>query len=157
MLVLHHIVADGWSIDVLVREMGALYGVFATGEPSPLPALPIQYADFAAWQREQLQGEALAVQPACWRERARRRAAAAGAACRPAAAGRAALPRARPAAASSPREMVPALAALCRAEGATLFMGLLAGFTALLHATPAAPTSWWARRSRAATAWSWRG
>ena len=50
-LTLHHIVADGWSIGVLVRELGALYGAFAAGRPSPLPPLPVQYADFAAWQR----------------------------------------------------------------------------------------------------------
>jgi alpha-ketoglutarate-dependent taurine dioxygenase len=54
---IHHIVFDGWSRDVLTREIAALYTAFAAGEPSPLPALPIQYADFAVWQRQHLQGE----------------------------------------------------------------------------------------------------
>ncbi|WP_310488553.1 condensation domain-containing protein, partial [Chamaesiphon sp. VAR_69_metabat_338] len=56
LLDLHHIVADGWSIGVLVRELGVLYKAFAADEQSILPELPIQYADFAQWQREWLQG-----------------------------------------------------------------------------------------------------
>jgi hypothetical protein len=56
---LHHIVADGWSLGVLVQELGALYPAFAAGRPSPLPALPVQYADYAAWQRQWLHGERL--------------------------------------------------------------------------------------------------
>jgi len=56
LLNLHHIVADGWSIGVLIRELGTLYKAFLENKPSPLPALPIQYADFAEWQREWLQG-----------------------------------------------------------------------------------------------------
>src|SRR5262249_30883755 len=56
---MHHIVSDGWSMGVLVREVGALYAAFAAGRPSPLAPLPIQYADFAAWQRGWLQGQAL--------------------------------------------------------------------------------------------------
>ena len=47
----HHIVADGWSLNVLLGELVALYEAFAHGEPSPLPELPVQYADFAVWQR----------------------------------------------------------------------------------------------------------
>ncbi|HZF07644.1 MAG TPA: condensation domain-containing protein, partial [Thermoanaerobaculia bacterium] len=65
---LHHIVGDGWSWVVLVREIAALYEAFAAGRPSPLPPLPIQYADFAAWQREWLQGEVLAEQLDYWRQ-----------------------------------------------------------------------------------------
>ena len=53
---------------VLVRELAALYAAFAAGRPSPLPALPVQYADYAVWQREWLQGEVLEAQLAYWRE-----------------------------------------------------------------------------------------
>ncbi|HEX7185752.1 MAG TPA: amino acid adenylation domain-containing protein, partial [Thermoanaerobaculia bacterium] len=63
----HHIATDGWSMGVLVREMGTLYDALLAGRPSPLPELPIQYADFAAWQREHLAGEVLAEQLAWWR------------------------------------------------------------------------------------------
>ena len=58
-LVMHHIVTDGWSLGVLFRELGVLYEAYSKGEPSPLAPLPIQYADFAVWQREWLQGEVL--------------------------------------------------------------------------------------------------
>jgi len=67
LLVLHHIVADGWSMGVLVRELVALYPAYATGQPAALPALPIQYADFAIWQRSWLQGAVLDGQLAYWR------------------------------------------------------------------------------------------
>ncbi|MBW4564790.1 MAG: amino acid adenylation domain-containing protein [Mojavia pulchra JT2-VF2] len=53
---IHHIVFDGWSKGILIREIAALYSAFAAGESSPLPALPIQYADFAVWQHQHLQG-----------------------------------------------------------------------------------------------------
>jgi amino acid adenylation domain-containing protein/non-ribosomal peptide synthase protein (TIGR01720 family) len=65
-LSMHHVVADGWSVGVLIREMAALYMAFESGQPSPLPELPIQYADFARWQREWLQGEVLERQLAYW-------------------------------------------------------------------------------------------
>jgi iturin family lipopeptide synthetase A len=68
LLTLHHIVSDAWSIGVLVQEVAALYEAFRLGQPSPLVELPIQYADFAAWQREWLQGEALDKQLNYWRE-----------------------------------------------------------------------------------------
>ncbi|MCP3059808.1 non-ribosomal peptide synthase/polyketide synthase [Myxococcus sp. K38C18041901] len=67
-LVMHHIVSDGWSMGVLVREMGALYGAYVKGQPSPLPELPVQYADFAVWQRGWLSGEELARQLGYWRQ-----------------------------------------------------------------------------------------
>ena len=53
----HHMIYDGWSMAVFVRELAVLYAAFETGQPSPLPDLPVQYADFAAWQRQWLQGE----------------------------------------------------------------------------------------------------
>jgi hypothetical protein len=64
---MHHIVSDGWSLGVLFRELAAIYRAFAAGEPSPLPSLPIQYADFAVWQRETLQGPALRRQLDYWK------------------------------------------------------------------------------------------
>ncbi|HKG23082.1 MAG TPA: condensation domain-containing protein, partial [Blastocatellia bacterium] len=69
LLSMHHVVADAWSIGVLVRELTALYEAFSTGKPSPLPELPIQYADFAVWQREWLKGEVLDEQVSYWKER----------------------------------------------------------------------------------------
>jgi amino acid adenylation domain-containing protein len=68
LLNLHHIVCDGWSIGVLLRELGTLYTAFANNQPSPLPELSIQYADFADWQREWLQGEVLETQLAYWKQ-----------------------------------------------------------------------------------------
>ena len=68
-LTMHHIVSDGWSMGVLVREIAALYAALAAGRPSPLPELPIQYPDFAVWQRAALSGERLDRELAWWRER----------------------------------------------------------------------------------------
>ena len=65
----HHIVSDGWSTAILLRELGLLYRAYVAGEPSPLPELPLQYADFAAWQRQWLSGAVLAEQLGYWRER----------------------------------------------------------------------------------------
>jgi hypothetical protein len=72
LLTMHHIISDGWSIGVLLQELSVLYGTFSAHRPdlgrrpSPLPALPIQYADFAVWQRERLSGELLAKQLDYW-------------------------------------------------------------------------------------------
>jgi amino acid adenylation domain-containing protein len=128
---LHHIVSDGWSNDVLVRELGVLYAAFAAGRPAPLPALPIQYADFAEWQRATLGGEALAAQMVYWRERL---AGAPPLLALPTDRPRPALQRNR---GDDLRRALAAarvhdLAAFCRAQGATLFMGLVAGFATLL-------------------------
>jgi len=67
-LTMHHIVSDGWSMGVLARELSALYTAHRRGESDPLPPLPIQYADYAAWQRDRLQGERLEKEAAYWRE-----------------------------------------------------------------------------------------
>src|SRR6185295_7776423 len=68
LLCLHHIVTDGWSMGVLMREVAVLYDAFASGLPSPLPELPVQYADYAAWQRGWLAGEVLEAQIAYWKQ-----------------------------------------------------------------------------------------
>ncbi len=131
LLTMHHIVSDGWSMGVLIREMAALYEAFAQGLPSPLAELPVQYADFAAWQREQLQGAPLERQLSYWRERLSDAPA------------QLELPtdRARPAVQSHRgavrrfrlgRELTDELKTLSRREGVTLFMTLLAAFDALL-------------------------
>jgi hypothetical protein len=132
LVTLHHIVSDGWSLGVLFREMTALYEAFSAGGQNPLPPLPIQYADFAYWQRHWLQGELLEHQLQYWRQRL------AGAPAR------LALPSAlpRPEVPSHRGKLVvgrlssqdtEALRALGRQEGATLFMTALAAFYALLH------------------------
>ena len=68
LLSVHHIVFDGWSDGVLWRELTALYTAFCTGKPSPLPDLPIQYADFAVWQRQWLQGQVMDTQLDYWKQ-----------------------------------------------------------------------------------------
>jgi amino acid adenylation domain-containing protein len=129
-VVTHHTVSDGWSIGVLILEAGRLYDAFARGEPSPLPPLPVQYADYAVWQREWLRGDVLEAHLAYWRE------ALAGVPPLE-------LPtdRPRPAAPSGrggqrakdwPRPLADSLRALGKSEGATLFMALLTGFEAVL-------------------------
>src|SRR5262249_26892105 len=67
LLNMHHIVSDGWSMDVFAKEISALYPAFCLGHPSPLPELPIQYADFAVWQRRSLTGELLERQLGYWK------------------------------------------------------------------------------------------
>jgi NRPS condensation-like uncharacterized protein len=67
LLTLHHIVSDGWSMGVLMRELLTLYEAFTNGRPSPLPNLPMQYGDYAAWQRQWLQGEVLEQQLNYWK------------------------------------------------------------------------------------------
>ena len=132
LLTIHHIIADEWSMELLQREIRQLYEALAHGRPSPLPALPIQYADFACWQREWLQGDVLQRQLAYWRE------ALTGA---PAVLD---LPtdKPRPAVQSFrgateffalPAPLVERLKALGRQDQATLFMILEASFAALLH------------------------
>jgi len=130
LMTMHHIISDAWSLGVLSRELGLLYEAYASGRPSPLTALPIQYADFAVWQRQWLSGEVLEKQLAYWREkltdieplqlwtdRPRPVVASFAGAYRTASFG---------------TELGRALRALGREEGCTPFMTLLAAFTALL-------------------------
>ena len=69
LLTMHHVIADGWSLGVLIEELAALYEAFSIGQPSPLPTLPIQYGDFAVWQRQQLQGEILDLKLDYWKQK----------------------------------------------------------------------------------------
>ncbi|HTG35648.1 MAG TPA: non-ribosomal peptide synthase/polyketide synthase [Thermoanaerobaculia bacterium] len=129
---LHHIVSDGWSTGVLVREVAALYESRVTGRPAALPELPIQYADFAVWQRRWLSGAALEREAGYWRQRL---AGAPASLELPA-------DRPRPQVKSSrgdsltgvlAADLGAALRELSRRAGATLFMTLLAGLDTLLH------------------------
>jgi len=128
---MHHIVADGWSIGVLVRELGMLYTAFTTGQPSPLVDLPIQYADFAHWQREWLQGEVLSTQMAYWQQQLDGAIGLDLPTDRP----RPTLPTFRGARQSLmlPQELSEAISTLSQSEGVTLFMTLLAAFQTLLY------------------------
>jgi hypothetical protein len=65
---MHHIVSDGWSIAIFFRELSVLYEAYANGKASPLPELPIQYVDYAVWQRDWLKGEVLEEQLCYWRK-----------------------------------------------------------------------------------------
>jgi amino acid adenylation domain-containing protein/non-ribosomal peptide synthase protein (TIGR01720 family) len=127
---LHHIVADGWSMGVLSGELGVLYEGFAAGREVVLPDLPVQYADFAVWQRGWLAGERLEEQLGFWR------GALAGLPVL-------ALPTDRPRSAVQahrgsgfgfvvPESVVTGLGRLSRESGATLFMVLLAAFAVVL-------------------------
>ncbi|MFN6562980.1 MAG: non-ribosomal peptide synthetase [Nostoc sp. ChiSLP01] len=68
LVTMHHIITDGWSCGVFLRELSMLYAAFSTHQPSPLPELPIQYADFAIWQRDRIQGEFLASKLKYWKQ-----------------------------------------------------------------------------------------
>ena len=132
LLTMHHIISDGWSMGVLVREVAALYEAYRRGEESPLEELPIQYADFAVWQRGWLRGEVLEEQLRYWREQL----AGAPAVLE--------LPtdRPRPPVQSFKGasefftvepEVYGALKEMCQRERVTLFMALLAAFQTLLY------------------------
>lgn len=128
----HHIAADGWSIHVFCRELSVLYAAFAAGAPPALEELPIQYADFAVWQRRWKQGDALESQLTYWRKQLE---GAPPALDLPTDRPRPAVPRADGASQwlTLPRELSIELGELSRGREATLFMTLLAAFKALLH------------------------
>jgi len=131
LLSLHHIISDGWSINLLVRELTSLYRAFVKGEPSPLAPLPIQYADYAHWQQQWLQGEVLREHLRYWTEQLSEARALD-------------LPtdiprpsrRSQQGAHSSRQldtELMQKLMLLSRQEGMTLFMTALAAFQVLLY------------------------
>ncbi|MBV9775382.1 MAG: AMP-binding protein, partial [Gemmatimonadetes bacterium] len=128
---LHHVVSDGWSRGVLVREVSALYAAFSRGEEPRLPELPVQYADFAVWQRRWLSGETLDAQLGYWKQRlADAPPLLEIPTDRPRSVGQSAHAGSHPFA-LSPRTS-QGLQALARREGSTLFMTLLAGWQVLL-------------------------
>jgi amino acid adenylation domain-containing protein len=132
LVTLHHIICDGWSLGVLVYELAVLYDAFAAGVPSPLPALPIQYADFAAWQRQWQHHAMMQAQLMYWKtqlhdplpvlelptDRPR---------------GMAVPLRAARQTLELPRALSEALKILSKQEGSTLFMTCLAAFNMLLY------------------------
>ncbi|MGO4294958.1 amino acid adenylation domain-containing protein [Chitinophaga sp. RAB17] len=130
-VVLHHIASDGWSTGIIVKELVELYGAYTTGRSAQLPVMDIQYADYAVWQRQHLSGEVLEEKLAYWKKKLADTAPLE-------------LPTdyTRPAIQStrgaiSRFQLGPQLHAdiqqLCKQEGTTLFMTLLAAFNVLLH------------------------
>ena len=129
---LHHTITDGWSMGILIKEVALLYPAFLKDEPSSLPALPIQYADYAVWQRNWLQGKVLEKQLDFWKERIGENPPVLE------------LPTDRPRPAvqtfngqtlqlNLSAERAAQLKKFSQKEGATLFMTLLAAFQTLLH------------------------
>ncbi|MCB1055791.1 MAG: AMP-binding protein, partial [Acidobacteria bacterium] len=132
LVTLHHAVADGWSLDVFNYELALLYGAAVAGRANPLPPLPVQYADFALWQRRRLRGSFLEQEVDHWRRRLDGLPAALE------------LPTDRPRPAVStfrgdrlplalPAPLIESLRDLGRSHGATLYMTLLGAFQLLLH------------------------
>ncbi len=131
LLSMHHIVADGWSMGVLMQEVATLYPTFVEAKPIPLAELPIQYADFAVWQRQWLQGEVLREQLDYWRQQLARLKPLELPADHP----RPPVQSFRGARRffSFPAEIANELRALSQREGVTLYMTLLAAWQTLLH------------------------
>jgi amino acid adenylation domain-containing protein len=132
-ITLHHIIFDGVTIyQVFLPELRALYEAFATGQPSPLPELPIQYADFAVWQREWLQGKVLTDQLAYWKKQLEGAPATLEL---PTDRPRPSLPtyRGRVQSFALPQSLTNALRTLSSREGSTLYMTLTAAFNTLLY------------------------
>ncbi|MFL5381090.1 MAG: amino acid adenylation domain-containing protein, partial [Longimicrobiaceae bacterium] len=132
LLTLHHIISDGWSLGVLLRDVMGFYEARTTGNPGTLPDLPIQYGDYAVWQRQWLQGDVLERQLGYWRGRL---AGATPTLDLP-------TDHPRPAVLSFrgalhpfelPRDLVVAVRALAKKEGCTPFMVMLAALQAVLH------------------------
>jgi hypothetical protein len=131
LLTMHHIVTDGWSVGVLIRELTTLYDAYRRGKASPLPELPIQYADFAEWQREWLRGAVLDEQLGYWREQL---AGSSGVLELPADHARPPVQRYRGASltVALSEELTRGLRELSQREGVTLFMTLLSSWQTLL-------------------------
>ncbi|MGF1936825.1 MAG: non-ribosomal peptide synthetase [Nostoc sp. ChiQUE02] len=131
LLTMHHIVSDGWSIGVLIQEIAALYPAFASNQPSPLPKLTIQYADFAYWQRQWLQGEVLENQLSYWQKQLDGISMLNLPTDRPRLAVQTYQGARQPVQLS--KSLSEALLALGQQEGVTLFITLLAAFQVLLY------------------------
>ncbi len=132
LLTMHHIASDGWSTGILIKELAMLYEAFSHNQPSPLPDLPIQYADFAHWQRNWLQGDVLQGEIDFWKSQLQDAPTVLN------------LPTDRPRPATQTfhgahktftlsSELSKRIVEFSRAEGATLFMTLLSGFQSLLY------------------------
>lgn len=132
LLAMHHIVTDGWSMNVLVREAVALYAMYSAGLAPGLSPLPIQYADFAVWQRSWLQGEVLEQQLAYWKQHLGVKPAVLEL---PTDFPRPAVQTYRGASFIFPFSpaLSQSLKTFCRAQQATMFMVLLAAFNVLFH------------------------
>jgi len=132
LLTMHHIISDAWSMGLLADEVARLYQAFSTGVPSPLPDLPIQYSDFAAWQRSWLQGEVLESQLDYWQ---RQLAGASPVLALPTDRPRPAVQRFRGASQSFlvPAALTEGLKRLTQNYKATLFTTLTAALQTLLH------------------------
>jgi amino acid adenylation domain-containing protein len=128
--ILHHIVSDGWSQEIFAREVGTLYQALVTGNRPSLPELPIQYADFAVWQRDWLRGEVLEKQLAYWREHLRGLSALALPADHPRQARQTF--HGRQVRSVLPSELREGVQRLNRQQGMTMFMTLLTAFHILL-------------------------
>ncbi|MEG5139393.1 MULTISPECIES: non-ribosomal peptide synthetase [unclassified Microcoleus] len=128
----HHIISDAWSMGIFIQELATFYQAFCTGKPSPLPEMSVQYADFASWQRQWLQGEVLETQLAYWKKQLGGNLPVLN------------LPTDRPRSAvqtfrgavhkfTIPKAIAEEMAQLSQREKATLFMTLLAAFKTLLY------------------------
>lgn len=132
LLLMHHIISDGWSLQLFFRELSSLYQAYTLGQPSPLPEPPLQYTDFAVWQRAWLQGRVLETQLAYWKKQLGGKLPVLQ------------LPTDRPHPPIQtshgatytfvlPNSLTEALKTLSRQAGVTLYMTLLAAFKALLY------------------------
>ncbi|MEH2243327.1 condensation domain-containing protein [Nostoc sp.] len=132
LLIVHHIIVDGWSMGILIRELASLYEAFSTGKPSPLPELPIQYVDFAYWQKQWLQGKRMATLLTYWKRQLGSQVPTLN------------LPIDQPRSAIQtfqgasvnfvlPKQVSKSIKNLSREEGVTVFMTLLAALQTLLH------------------------
>ena len=132
LLNMHHIISDGWSVGIFIREMAALYEAFSSNRPSPLSDLPIQYADFACWQRQWMQGEVLEKLIDYWKQQLE---GASPELNLPTDRPRTAVDSFRGASASFElsADVTEALNQLSHREGGTLFMTLVAALQSLLH------------------------
>jgi amino acid adenylation domain-containing protein len=131
-ITMHHIVSDGWSVGLIINELATLYEAYSQGQPSPLPDLPIQYVDFAHWQREGMTSEVLEQQLGYWRQQLKGPVPVLELPTR----------GPRPSTYSTrgavrvwrmARDLSDGAKALSQREGVTLFMTLIAAFKVLLH------------------------